>query len=341
MPIDTGPPSNPSSRMLQMLNGFLTVQALYVAAALGIADGLADGSRSIDDLANATGADRVSLYRLLRMLSGSGVFREEADGRFALTPLGGCLRSDGPDSVRDWALYVGAPAMWPVWGALGESVMTGGAAFPRMHGLALWDYMVEHPELGTPFNRWMSRQSEQHNAALIASYDFSPFRTVADIGGGQGSTLAAVLRAHASLRGILFDLPDVVKRPAPLEVAGALERCAVIGGDMLQGVPAGADAYVVKRVLMDWGDEQAVRILRNCAGAMGEGGKILVVEMVLPPRNQPGPGNTFDLLMLLVHTGARIRTEAAFLDLFSAAGLRLTRIIPTTSPNTILEGVRL
>jgi SAM-dependent methyltransferase len=326
--------------MLQMLNGFLTVQALFVAAALGIADALADGSRSVDDLAHATGANRVSLFRLLRMLSGAGVFREEADGRFALTPLGGCLRSEGPDSVRDWALYVGAPAMWPVWGGLRESVMTGAASFPRTHGTALWSYMAEHPELGTPFNRWMSRQSEQHNAALIASYDFSPFSTVADIGGGQGSTLAAILRANPSLRGILFDRPEVVKRPAPLAEAGALERCAVIGGDMLQGVPAGADAYVVKRVLMDWGDEQAARILRSCAGAMAPGGKVLVVEMVMPARNEPGPGKTFDLLMLLVHSGARIRSEAEFVDLFSAAGLRLTRVVPTASPNSILEGVR-
>jgi O-methyltransferase domain/Dimerisation domain len=340
MAIDPGRPANPSSQMLQLLNGFLTAQAIYVAATLGIADALADESRTIDDLASATGANRGSLYRLLRMLSGAGIFREEADGRFALTPLGGCLRSEGPDSVRDWALYAGSPAMWPVWGGLRESVMTGAAAFPRMHGMPLWDYMAEHPELGTPFNRWMSRQSEQHNAALIASYDFSSFAAVADIGGGQGSTLAAILRANPSLRGILFDLPEVVKRPAPLQETGALDRCAVIGGDMLQGVPVGADAYVVKRVLMDWGDEQAARILRSCADAMPEDGRILVVEMVLPPRNDPGPGKTFDLLMLLVHSGARIRTEAEFGDLFSAAGLRLNRIIPTTSPNTILEGVR-
>ena len=195
MAIDPGRPANPSSQMLQMLNGFLTVQALYVAAALGIADALADGSRSVDDLAHAIGANRASLFRLLRMLSGAGVFREEADGGFTLTPLGGSLRSEGPDSVRDWALYVGAPALWPVWGGLRESVMTGAAAFPRAHGMALWDYMAEHPELGTPFNRWMSRQSEQHNAALIASYDFSPFRAVADIGGGQGSTLYRMPRS--------------------------------------------------------------------------------------------------------------------------------------------------
>src|SRR3981081_2926034 len=154
MAIDPGRPANPSSQMLQMLNGFLTVQALYVAAGLGIADGLAGGPRGIAALAAATGGHPVSLYRLLLMLSGAGVFREEADGRFALTPLGGCLCSEGPDSVRDWALYVGAPAMWQIWGGLRESVMTDSAAFPRVYGKALWEYMAEHPELGTPFARW-------------------------------------------------------------------------------------------------------------------------------------------------------------------------------------------
>lgn len=328
------------STMLQMLNAFLTVQALYVAAALGIADRLADGSRSVDELANATGAHHGSLYRLLRMLAGVGVFREEADGRFALTTLGGSLRSEGPDSVRDWALFVGAPEMWEAWGRLQDSVMTGEAAFPRARGMPLWDYMANHPELGNPFDRWMSRQSDQHNAAIVATYDFSRFGVVADIGGGRGSTLAAILQANPSLRGILLDLPQVVAHPARLEEAGVADRCEVMGGDMLQGVPAGADAYVVKRVLMDWGDEQAARILRNCAHAMPEDGKVLVVEMVLPSGNEPSPGKAFDVLMLLVHAGARIRTEAEFVELFAAAGLRLIRVIPTPSPNSILEGVR-
>ncbi len=340
MASEPGRPGEAPLQMLQMLNTFLTVQALHVAAALGIADRLADGSGSVDDLANATGAHRASLYRLLRMLAGAGVFREQADGRFALTPLGGTLRSEGPDSVRDWAVFVGAPEMWEIWGGLRDSVMTGEAAFSRARGMALWDYMAEHPELGTPFDRWMSRQSDQHNAAIVASYDFSPFRVVADIGGGQGSTLAAILRVNPSVRGILLDLPHVVARPAPLETARVADRCEVIGGDMLAGVPGRADAYIIKRVLMDWGDEQAARILRNCAGAMPEDGKVLVVEMVLPPGNEPSPAKAFDVLMLLVHAGARIRTKAEFGDLFAAAGLRLTRVIPTASPNSIVEGVR-
>lgn len=217
--------------------------------------------------------------------------------------------------------------------------MTGEAAFPRARGMPLWDYMANHSELGNAFDRWMSRQSDQHNTAIVAAYSFSGFGLVADIGGGRGSTLAAILQANPSLRGILLDLPQVVAHPAPLEKAGVADRCEVMGGDMLQGVPAGADAYVVKRVLMDWGDEQAARILRNCADAMPEDGKLLVVEMVLPSGNEPSPGKAFDLLMLLVHAGARIRTKAELGDLLVAAGLRLTRVIPTASPNSILESV--
>lgn len=326
--------------MLQMLNAFLTVQAVHVAAVLGIADILADGPRSVDELASITGAQGPSLYRLLRMLTGAGVFRGEVDGRFALTPLGTTLRSEGPDSVRDWALFVGAPEMWQVWGGLRASVMTGESAFRSLHGTAMWEYIAEHPDLGTAFDRWMTRQSNQHNSALVASYDFSPFRFVADIGGGQGSTLAAILRANPSVRGILLDLAQVVANPAPLVEAGVVNRCEAIGGDMLQSVPAGADAYIMKRVLMDWGDEQAATILRNCAAAMTEAGKALVVEMLMAPGNGPSPGKSFDILMLLNQPGGRIRTEAEFNTLFTVAGLRLTRVIPTLSPNSILEGVR-
>jgi hypothetical protein len=203
----------------------------------------------------------------------------------------------------------------------------------------MWDYLARNPELGGAFDRWMTRQSDQHNAAVVAAYDFAPFSVVADVGGGRGSTLAAILRTYPSLRGILMDLPQVVADPSPLEAAGVADRCELVGGDMLRGVPAGADVYLVKRVLMDWGDEQAIRILRNCAEAMQAGGRVLVIEMLLPPGNDPSPARAFDVLMLLAQPkGARIRTEEDFRDLFTAAELRLTRVIPTASPNSILEG---
>jgi hypothetical protein len=323
-----------------MLNAFLTVQALHVAALLGVADLLVDGPKSVDELATESKADGSSLHRLLRMLTGPGVFREEADGRFSITPLGATLRSDTSDSVREWALFVGAPEMWAVWAGLRDSVIGGKASFPAVHGAPMWEYIATRPSLGEAFNGWMTRQSRQHNSALVAAYDFSPFRLVADIGGGQGSTLAAILSAHPSLRGVLLDLPQVVAHPAPLDDPGVARRCDVIGGDMLRAVPEGADAYLIKRVLMDWGDADSMTILRLCAGAMAEGGRVLVVEMLMPPGNDPSPAKTFDILMLLNQPGGRIRTEPEFRELFSQAGLRLSRVVPTASPNSVLEGVR-
>jgi len=340
MASEPGRTGEAASQMLQMLNACFTVQALHVAAALGLADLMANGPVTVDDLAAATSARRPSLYRLLRMLAGAGVFREETDGRFALTDLGSTLRGEGPDSVRDWALYVGAREPWEAWGRLRETVITGEPGFVLAHGMSTYEYLARHPELGAPFDRWMTRQSDQHNAAIVAAYDFSPFRIVADIGGGQGSTLAAILRANPSLRGILLDLPQVVAHATPLEEAGVADRCEIVGGDMLQRVTGGADAYLLKRVLMIWGDEQAIQVLRHCVEVLPKDGRVLVVEMVMPPGNDPSPAKSFDLLMLLANRGGRVRTEAEFRDLFAVAGLRLTRIIPTTSPNWIVEGTR-
>jgi hypothetical protein len=339
MTSDPGRPVAPSSQMLQMLSSVLTVQALYVAAELGVADELAAGPRTAGELAGAVGADPAALYRLMRLLVGAGVFHEESDARFTLTPLGGYLRGNGPDSVRNWALYLGSPQLWEVIGTLRETVRTGQPAFPRVHGMTLWQYMTEHPDFAAPFHNWMSQQSELHNAALVSAYDFSPFQVITDVGGGQGSTLAAILQAYPSLRGILFDLPDVVRHPTALHEAGVAHRCEIIGGDMLKGVPSGADAYMVKRTLMTLSNEKAAAILRSCAAAIPDRGKVLAVEMVLPAGNEPSPAKIFDVLMLLQHPGGRIRTEAEFGDLFASVGLSLARIIPTASPNSILEGV--
>lgn len=338
--VQTGTPTQASAQMLQMLQGFVTVQAVHVAAHLGIADLLADGPLTVHDLAAATGAHRSSLQRLLRMLTGPGVFHEEADGRFAITPLGATLQSGRPDSVRDWALFAGAPEVWAVWAGLRDSVMTGQAGFQVVHGEPMWEYITARRDLGEVFDSWMTSQSRQHNAALVEAYDFSPFRSVADVGGGRGSTLAAILAACPSLQGILFDLPQVVADVSQLDEAGVADRCQVRGGDMLASVPSGADAYLLKRVLMGWGDEDAARVLRNCAAAMAENGKVIAVDIVMAAGNDPSPAKPFDILMLLTQPGALIRTEDEFRQLFTAAGLRLTRVISTSSQNSVLEATR-
>ncbi len=324
--------------MLGMLNSFLTVQALHAAAALAIPDLLGGAPATVDELAVAAGAHAPSLQRLLRMLVGIGVVREDGDGRFALTELGDVLRSDATPSVRDWALYVGAPQPWEAWGRLRDAILTGDPGFVLAHGMPTYEYLAEHPELAAPFDRWMTRQSEQHNAAIISAYDFSPYRKIADIGGGQGSTLAAILLAHQPARGVLLDLPQVVENATELAAAGVEDRCEVIGGDMLREVAPGADLYLIKRVLMLLGDDDAVRLLTLCAEATAAAGRVLVVEMVMPTTNDPSPARSFDILMLLANKGGRVRTEAEFRDLFVTAGLRLERIIPTSSANSILEG---
>lgn len=326
---------------LLLLNAFLTVQALHTAAVLGLADLIPPEGSTTSELADSTGTNPDALNRLLRMLAANGLFRETAERRFLLTPLGRTLASTGDASVRDWALFVGAPEMWQVWSGMSESVRSGQAAFNRTHGKPLWQFLAERPELGAAFHRWMTRQSEQHNAALVAAYDFSQHRVVADIGGGEGSTLAAILSANSRLQGILLDLPEVVADPSSLSAEGVRQRCQVLGGDMLAEVPGGADAYVIKRVLMDWSDGDSVRILSNCRSAAAAGGKILVVEMLLPEGNDPSPGWSFDLLMLLNQPGGRIRTESEFRRLFAAAGLNLTRVGSTHSPNSIIEGTPL
>ena len=339
---DPPPTQQPATRMVNMLSAHVLAQSLYVAAQLGLADLLAGGAKHVDELAGATGADAPSLQRLLRMLAGEGVFREVRAGEFALTPLGDTLRSDSPDSVLDRALYLGAPEAWAAWGDFRHSVMTGGSAFEHAHGVPFYAHMAGHPQLGAHFNRWMTRSSEIDNAAIVAGYDFSPFRTVVDVGGGQGATLASILRAHPSLRGILFDLPQVVEHAAPLRAPDVAERCEIVGGDMVETVPAGGDVYVIKMVFTGEPDERAIAVLRNCVGALAEGGRILVVDIVLPPGDEPSPSRAFDLLMLTLFGRGRLRTEAEFRALFAAGGVKLTRVTPTGSainPMSILEGV--
>jgi hypothetical protein len=327
--------------MLRLLNGHCVEQALYVAAVLGIADLLREDAKSSDELARATGADRPSLYRLLRMLASIEVLSEDQNDRFALTALGTTLRTDVPNSVWDRAIYYGSPEMWSVWGNLLHSVKTGESACEHLHATPFYEYLSQHPNVGVPFNRYMTKTSEQHNAAILKSYDFSQLRTLVDVGGGHGGTLAAVLKAYPALQGILFDLPQVVPHASLLDAAGVAERCKIVGGDMQHFVPAGGDGYLIKYVLMDRSDEQAVEVLRNCMEAMADNGKILVVEMVMPPGNQASFSKIMDLQMMLLFGRGRIRTEEELRALFKAADLMVTQCLSTPSPTSIIEGVRM
>jgi hypothetical protein len=321
------------------VNGFRVSQAIHVAATLGIADHLANGPRTSDDLAAATGTHGGTLYRLLRALASVGVFREDADRRFALTPLSECLRSDAPEPVGPWAVLIGDPGLWQAWGCLLDSVRTGENAFRRVHGASPWEHYARNPEAGATFDRAMTAHSRLQANAVLKAYDFGRFRYVVDVGGGHGMLLSAILARHQSLCGVLFDQPHVVAgAEVVLRAAGVADRCQVVGGDFFEALPGGGDAYVLKFILHDWEDEQATAILRSCRRAIAPQGKLLVIDAEIAPPNE-GATNKFRDLTMLVHPGGQERTREEWAALFAAGGFRLVDAIPTEASLSIIEGV--
>ena len=334
--------ASPRDALWRMTNAYQVSQAIHAAASLGIADLLEDGPKSVDGLAEATGAHAPALYRLLRALAGVGVFAERADGRFVLTPTAEYLRTDAPGSVRAWAMFIGQPYTWSAWAHLLDSIRSGEAAFPRLHGTSAWEYRAAHPEEGAVFDAAMTGLSSAVVEAVVQSYDFSKIEVLADVGGGHGALLAAILAANPALRGILFDQPHVVAGAGPLlEQAGVAERCEVVGGSFFEAVPEGADAYLLKSVVHDWDDASAIRILRTCREAMvGTTGRLLLVEGVIRAGNVPDPAKFRDLHMLVM-LGGKERTAEDFEKLYAEAGFGLSGIIPTGSPLEIVEGTPL
>ena len=321
----------PTVALRRLTNGYQVTQAIHVAAALGIADLLRDGPRGSDALAQETGTHAPSLHRVLRALGSVGVLHEGDDGRFALTAIGDCLRSDAPEPVGGWAAFVGRPYHWQAWGALLDGVRTGENAFRSVYGTDVWDYRAAHPEEGAIFDAAMTAIMLRANGHLLAAYDFGRFATVVDVGGGRGAFLNAIVEANPGLRGILFDQPQVV--------AGAVvgERCEVVAGSFFDAVPEGADAYVLKAIIHDWEDEDALRILRRCRAAMPDDGALLVVERDLGAPNENPDAKLSDLNMM-VGAGGRERTRDEFAALFAAADFALAGATPTAIGLSVFEG---
>jgi ubiquinone/menaquinone biosynthesis C-methylase UbiE len=334
--------SSPQAVLSQMLAAPLVTQALRVVAELGIADLLAKRPRSVDELAAETGAHAPSLYRFMRALASCGVFAETGSERvFELTPMAELLRADVEGSQRDLAIFMGADWHWQVWGDAVYSARTGKAAWERVHGKEVFPYFAEHANAARVFDNAMTSLSKMVAKAVVAAYDFSSVGKLADIAGGHGSLLAAILRANTHLRGLLFDMPQVIAgAQSHLEAEGVAARCELASGDFFESVPAGADAYLMKHIIHDWDDERALAILRNCHRVMPETGRLLLVEMVVPPGNEPHFAKIQDLEMLLSPGGLE-RTGEEFRSLFAAAGFELTRIIPTASPMSVIEGVKI
>lgn len=336
------PQPSPQEVILDMALGYLASRALHVATELGIADLLKDEPKSIEELASATGAHQQSLYRLLRTLAAYGVFAEGSPGRFHLAPMGAVLQAGVVGSVHDAVKMIGDltgdGSWWTVVGHLRHSVMTGQPGFDYVQGTDFFDYLAQHPEAGTWFDRGLANFATAENAAIAGSYDFGQFRRVVDVGGGQGGFLAEVLKAFPGVTGVLCDRPQVIQEPAYLTTDGLMDRCEIVGIDFFESVPGGGDVYVLKRILHDWSDERTVRILRVCREAMGENARILVVDAVVPPGNEPHPSKVMDILMMVLLEG-RERTEQEFRELYQRAGLKLTKVVPTPSVLSIVEGV--
>src|SRR5215204_2907383 len=330
----------PPVAMMGLITGYWLSQAVGVVAQLGVADQLTTGARSSNDLARAVGADPQALYRVLRLLASIGVFTEVGPDRFGLTPLGETLTSDAPGSVRNFAITETAPGHWLPWGRLVASVRSGRPMARDALGMELFDWYAQNPEEAGFFNAAMGNLSALAAGELVRVYDFSGVRTVADIGGAHGVLLAAILRANPSARGILFDLPHVIATAEDAIAAeGLSERCELVSGDFFEAVPEGADLHLLKQIVHDWDDEGATRLLRSCHRALAPGGKLLLVEMVIPPDNQPSPAQAMDLNMMVV-LGGRERTEEEYRHLLQATGFRLERVIPTRSPFSVIEAIR-
>jgi SAM-dependent methyltransferase len=326
----------PSQDLLRMGFGFAVAQALHVAAELGIADLLHDGPRSAEDLALATRTDAAALYRVLRFLASEGVFREDPAGRFAQTELSAGLRADAPDSPRDFIRMINREA-YAAWGQLLHSVRTRGTAFEQVFGAPRFEWLASHPDQAALFQRAMIALSQGSNEQAAEAYDFAGCKRVVDVGGGHGQLLSAIVMRNPHLSGVLYDLSAGIAA-ARTGVGGSLPRCDLVAGDFFKSVPEGADIYIMKKVIHDWDDDRAAKILDNCRRAMAPGGKVLVAETIVPPGNDPHPIKLMDLNMLAV-TGGMERTQEQYERLFERAGLRLARVIATKSPLSILESV--
>jgi ubiquinone/menaquinone biosynthesis C-methylase UbiE len=308
-----------------------------VAAKLGLADLVEKGPKNSQELAQVTHTHAPSLYRLLRALASVGVFAEDAEHRFGLTPLAECLLSR-PGSQRSMCIMAGEEH-FRSWGELMFSIRTGQVAFDRVYGKPAFDFLAEHPEQAAIFDDAMTGVHGEETAAMVEAYDFKGIGTLIDIGGGNGTVIKAVLARYPDIKGILFDLGHVIERARPaIQNSPIGSRCQLVAGSFFESVPAGADAYMMRHIIHDWNDEQCHTILSNCRKVMKKGSKLLVLEMVIPPGNEPHWGKLLDLNMLVI-PGGKERTQEEYRQLFAKAGFQLTRIVPTRMELAVVEGV--
>jgi hypothetical protein len=331
-------PTNPTADLLRQLFAYRISQAIHVAATLGIADLLAKGPRSADELAAATGTHAPSLYRLLRALAPEGIFEELPERRFALTPKAELLRSDAPGSLHAWGEFIGRPYFWQGWGELLHSVSTGKSGVEKVVGMDPWEWRQQHPEDTGYFDRAMTSMTRIMSPAVVGAYDWGQFGVIADIAGGHGAQLADILAKFPKPRGILFDQPHVVEgAPAILHAAGVADRVRVVGGSFFESVPQ-ADGYILKHILHDWYDDDCVRILETIRAAAATSARLLVIERLIEGPNEGAAAKSSDLNML-VGPGGMERTRDEFEALLTLGSWRLVAAHPAGTHH-VIEGVR-
>ena len=328
--------SPPSSLVMQLINGFWKTQAVYVAAKLGLADHLATQPQSARELAPQAGVAAQPLHRLLRALASLGVFAETANGRFAMTPAAECLRSDVVGSLRPMALMRGA-WQYQAWGELLHCITTGESAFEKLFQQPMFEFIHADAARGSLFDAAMTSIHGRETDLILQTFDFGSASMVVDVGGGNGSLLAAILRRHQHLQGVLFDLPSVIERARlDPELADVSNRLTFASGNFFEAIPRGGDLYLMRHIIHDWNDEQTKSLLKQCCAAMGPDSRLLIAEFVIPPGNDPFLGKWFDLAML-VGPGGQERTLDEYSQLISAAGLTFSRLIPTSGELSLLE----
>jgi hypothetical protein len=326
------------AELKEIVYGFCLSQCVHVAATLGIADCLKDGPKTCAELAGLTGSHPAALCRLLRALASIGIFSEDEDGCFMLTPLAELLRTDTDASLHAGALHMLHPSSWAPWGQLLHSVRTGEPAFPKIFGEDAWAYRSRHPEISAIFDTMATVMSKQEAGVILSHLDLSNVGQIIDVGGGKGELIADILSHQTNLRGVLFDQPHVVAgADEVLQAAGVADRCRIEPGDFFIEVPKDGDMYLLKAVIHNWNNEAAIAILRNCRQAMSSHARMVLVESVFDPA-RPTVGNLMDLHMLVIH-GGQERTPAEFGALLDASGFRLRNILKTAAGISLIEGI--
>jgi hypothetical protein len=330
----------PADALRRLIGGYQATFLVQAAAELGLADLLADGPHGVEELAVATDSKPEALRRVLFALTQLGVLVRAADGRFDLTPLGACLRSDHPSGLNAFARYQGHAIIQQPWARLAHTVRTGETGFDAIFGAGLFEYLDDHPEAAALFAAGMAARTTQHVTAIVAGYDWSGFRTIIDIGGADGTLLTSILAAAPNTRGVIFDQPRMRAAAERRIAADRLQqRCTFTDGDFFASVPPGGSAYLLKYVLHDWDDAQVVAILRNVRRAAPLHTRMLVVEPLLPDDDEPALETAMMDVAMLAVSGGRERTKAELAALYERAGFRLVRTVPTASPFWLIEGV--